>query len=224
MITLYELAGADGQALQPELLVGPHGSRAQRPRIQHRSDAVRRHSVHRRWDAQDSADDRRPSSSCWRFMESRNLSGRYISQAPFPLRRRRGAGAISVGVELGDRGPASRRDRIRTSGHIRPTGRERRGLFPYVARAQVRSYAGRRAIGSPEPRRRFSQDPAAASPSSSLATLAVRKRALYPDYLALAPFLWARAVSHFPADDPVKDWFERELDLFGGHARRALPS
>lgn len=50
---------------------------------------------------------------------------------------------------------------------------------------------------------------------------------LYPDYLALAPFFWARAVSHFPllaADDPVKAWFERGLDLFSGHARRAFPS
>jgi glutathione S-transferase len=50
---------------------------------------------------------------------------------------------------------------------------------------------------------------------------------LYPDYLAFSAFQWGRVVSRFPllaADDPVVDWFERCLDLFGGYARRAILS
>jgi glutathione S-transferase len=49
----------------------------------------------------------------------------------------------------------------------------------------------------------------------------------YPDYLAFAPLQWARVVSPFPLlekNDPVAAWFERGLDLFGGVARRAIPS
>jgi glutathione S-transferase len=50
---------------------------------------------------------------------------------------------------------------------------------------------------------------------------------LYADYLAFAPLQWARVVSRFPLleeNDPVAAWFERGLDLFGGDARRAIPS
>lgn len=48
---------------------------------------------------------------------------------------------------------------------------------------------------------------------------------LYPDYLAFSALQWGRVVSRFPLleeDDPVVDWFERVLDLFGGYARRAI--
>jgi len=48
---------------------------------------------------------------------------------------------------------------------------------------------------------------------------------LYPDYLAFSALQWGRVVSRFPLlaeDDPVVDWFERMLDLFGGYARRAI--
>ena len=49
---------------------------------------------------------------------------------------------------------------------------------------------------------------------------------LYADYIVFAPFQWARMVSDFPLledSDPVKRWFERCLDLYGGLARKALP-
>jgi len=47
---------------------------------------------------------------------------------------------------------------------------------------------------------------------------------LYPDYVAFGAFQWARAISDFDvlaADDPVRAWRGRMLDLFGGLARRA---
>ncbi len=50
---------------------------------------------------------------------------------------------------------------------------------------------------------------------------------LYPDYVAFAALQWGRVVSRFPLlaqDDPMATWFERGLDLFGGDARRAVPS
>lgn len=45
---------------------------------------------------------------------------------------------------------------------------------------------------------------------------------LYADYIAFGPFQWARVVSPFAlleADDPVKAWVGRCLDLHGGVAR-----
>lgn len=47
-------------------------------------------------------------------------------------------------------------------------------------------------------------------------------RPVYADYLVFAPFQWARSVSPFrlvEADDPLREWIERCLDLFGGLAR-----
>ena len=47
---------------------------------------------------------------------------------------------------------------------------------------------------------------------------------LYADYVAFAPFQWARTISDvrlLEADDPVADWVERCLDLHGGLARGA---
>jgi glutathione S-transferase len=47
---------------------------------------------------------------------------------------------------------------------------------------------------------------------------------LYADYLAFGPFQWARMVSDFPLlaeDDPVASWFDRCLDLYDGMARNA---
>lgn len=44
----------------------------------------------------------------------------------------------------------------------------------------------------------------------------------YADYLAFSGFAWARGCSRFEPlaeDDPVHDWRERMLDLFGGLAR-----
>lgn len=46
----------------------------------------------------------------------------------------------------------------------------------------------------------------------------------YPDYIVFGAFQWARAISDFEvlaADDPVRAWRGRMLDLFGGLARRA---
>jgi glutathione S-transferase len=46
----------------------------------------------------------------------------------------------------------------------------------------------------------------------------------YADYVVFGAFQWARAISDFPllaADDPVRTWRQRMLDLFGGLARRA---
>ena len=46
---------------------------------------------------------------------------------------------------------------------------------------------------------------------------------LYADYVALAAFLWARAISPFRLladDDPVAAWLRRGLDLHDGLARR----
>ena len=46
----------------------------------------------------------------------------------------------------------------------------------------------------------------------------------YADYVVFGAFQWARAISDFEvlaADDPIKAWRSRMLDLFGGLARRA---
>lgn len=46
----------------------------------------------------------------------------------------------------------------------------------------------------------------------------------YADYVVFGAFQWARAVSDFEllaADDPVRAWRGRMLDLFGGLARRS---
>src|SRR5580700_599657 len=46
----------------------------------------------------------------------------------------------------------------------------------------------------------------------------------YADYIVFGAFQWARAISEFEvlsADDPVRAWRDRVLDLFGGLARRA---
>jgi glutathione S-transferase len=46
----------------------------------------------------------------------------------------------------------------------------------------------------------------------------------YPDYIVFGAFQWARAISDFEvlaADDPVRTWRDRMLDLFGGLARRS---
>ncbi len=47
----------------------------------------------------------------------------------------------------------------------------------------------------------------------------------FADYLLLAEFQWARAVSPvklLEADDPIYAWRERVMDLFGGYARSAV--
>ena len=48
------------------------------------------------------------------------------------------------------------------------------------------------------------------------------ERPLYADYAIFGPFQWARCISAFAllaADDPIRSWRERMLDLFGGLAR-----
>lgn len=50
------------------------------------------------------------------------------------------------------------------------------------------------------------------------------ERPLYADYLVFAAFQWARMSSPFKilaADDPIKIWFERCLDLYDGLGRSA---
>lgn len=50
------------------------------------------------------------------------------------------------------------------------------------------------------------------------------KTPAYADYVVFGAFQWARAISDFEvltADDPVRTWRSRMLDLFGGLARRA---
>jgi glutathione S-transferase len=50
------------------------------------------------------------------------------------------------------------------------------------------------------------------------------KTPAYADYVVFGAFQWARAISDFellPADDPVRAWRGRMLDLFDGLARRA---
>ena len=47
-------------------------------------------------------------------------------------------------------------------------------------------------------------------------------RPLYADYAIFGPFQWARCTSPFAllaADDPIRSWRDRMLDLFGGLAR-----
>ena len=47
---------------------------------------------------------------------------------------------------------------------------------------------------------------------------------LYPDYIAFGAFQWSRAISSFvllEASDPINQWRERMLDLYGGLARKA---
>lgn len=46
----------------------------------------------------------------------------------------------------------------------------------------------------------------------------------YADYIVFGAFQWARAISRFEllaADDPVRAWRSRMLDLYGGLARRS---
>jgi glutathione S-transferase len=46
----------------------------------------------------------------------------------------------------------------------------------------------------------------------------------YPDYVLMGTFMWARCVSPYEllaADDPVRAWCERMLDLYGGMGRKA---
>ena len=48
----------------------------------------------------------------------------------------------------------------------------------------------------------------------------------FADHLVFGPLQWARVVSTFPVlapDDPVREWFERSLDLYGG-VGRAMPA
>jgi glutathione S-transferase len=50
------------------------------------------------------------------------------------------------------------------------------------------------------------------------------KAPAYADYVVFGTFQWARAISDFEvlvADDPVRSWRSRMLDLFDGLARRA---
>ncbi|MBV9964974.1 MAG: glutathione S-transferase C-terminal domain-containing protein, partial [Alphaproteobacteria bacterium] len=50
------------------------------------------------------------------------------------------------------------------------------------------------------------------------------KAPAYADYIVFGAFQWARAISDFEvlaADDPVRAWRGRMLDLYGGLARRA---
>jgi len=47
----------------------------------------------------------------------------------------------------------------------------------------------------------------------------------FADYLLIAEFQWARAVSPvklLAPDDPIAAWRERVMDLFGGYARKAV--
>jgi glutathione S-transferase len=47
---------------------------------------------------------------------------------------------------------------------------------------------------------------------------------LYPDYIAFGAFQWSRAISSFvllEAPDPINQWRQRMLDLYGGLARKA---
>lgn len=47
---------------------------------------------------------------------------------------------------------------------------------------------------------------------------------LYADYLAFAPFQWARSISPFKLlddDDPITGWFQRCLDLYDGLGRQS---
>jgi glutathione S-transferase len=47
----------------------------------------------------------------------------------------------------------------------------------------------------------------------------------YADYIVLGSFQWARCISAFAlleADDPIAQWRERMLGLFGGMPGRAL--
>lgn len=51
------------------------------------------------------------------------------------------------------------------------------------------------------------------------------RRPGFADYLLIAEFQWARAVSPvklLEADDPIHAWRERVMDLFGGYARNAV--
>lgn len=50
--------------------------------------------------------------------------------------------------------------------------------------------------------------------------------ALFSDFILFGTLQWARATSSFrilPEDDPVHDWFERCLDLYGGLGRSQPP-
>ena len=56
------------------------------------------------------------------------------------------------------------------------------------------------------------------------AEVPVGRRAAYPDYILLSPFLWAYSVSPLELlaeDDAVHAWRERMLDLFDGMGRKA---
>jgi glutathione S-transferase len=48
------------------------------------------------------------------------------------------------------------------------------------------------------------------------------ERPPYADHAIVRPFQWARCISSFAllaADDPIRLWHDRMVDLFGGLAR-----
>ena len=98
----------------------------------------------------------------------------------------------------------------------------------YFRQDRARSGSARRWRRSSRTARRGCRPSAPAStrcaaPSSGRSFVAGKAPA-YADYIVFGAFQWARAISDFEllaADDPVRAWRGRMLDLFGGLARRA---
>ena len=99
------------------------------------------------------------------------------------------------------------------------------GIFPPGSREAVRRGAGGGRQGPRGAAAGVPRQPRPAAPHRRAAGFRFGGKApAYADYIVFGAFQWARAISDFEllaADDPVRAWRGRMLDLFGGLARRA---
>ena len=136
-----------------------------------------------------------------------------------------GRGLDAVCAELDRDGIADRADPAGAARHLPPSRAGGPGLFPP---ATARSGSARPSRRSSRTARRGCRPSAPAStrcaaPSSGRISCPATAPA-YADYIVFGAFQWARAISDFEllaADDPVRAWRGRMLDLFGGLAGRA---
>jgi len=140
------------------------------------------------------------------------------------IRRRSRAGVGALRAELDRNGIADWADPPRRTRHPPPLHAGGPGLFPAVARRALRRQSGRccaRPRGT-VPAFRTSLDPLRRTVERQ--DFISGKAPAYADYVVFGAFQWVRAISDFEvlaADDPVRVWRSRMLDLFDGLARRA---
>ena len=136
-----------------------------------------------------------------------------------------GRGADALRAELDRDRVADRADPARAARHPRAiSGPRTRHISARIARsASARRWKRSSRTARRGCRRSAPASTRCAAPSS--ARISSRGKApAYADYIVFGAFQWARAISDFEllaADDPVRAWRGRMLDLFDGLARRA---